>query len=101
MRVPPTRLPNSTRIPECGVERSMVPSGPFASAGVYDAWKGDGFFAMMLLTLMKEPSQRRAASRHDAGVREVMAAAVGVPDGVLIGSRYLPGNLVAARRLLR
>src|SRR5260370_1407552 len=50
---------------------------------------------------MKEPSQRGAASRHDAGGGLVVAAAVGVPDGVLIGSRDLPGNLVAAGRLLR
>src|SRR5258708_34733328 len=45
--------------------------------------------------------QYRTASRHDAGVREVMAVAVGVPDGILIGSRHLPGNLIATRRLLR
>src|SRR5437870_1830979 len=51
--------------------------------------------------LMKEPSQRRAAARHDAGGGLVVAAAVGVPDGVLIGPRDLPGNLVTARRLLR
>src|SRR5260370_14085708 len=52
-------------------------------------------------TLFRARFQRRAASRHDAGSGLEIAAAVGVPDGVLIGPRDLPGNLVAAGRLLR
>ena len=56
----------------------------------------------VLLETGFERFQRRAAARHHAdGVREVVAAAVGVPDRILIGAGDLPGNLIAACRLLR
>ena len=46
--------------------------------------------------------QRGAASRHSTeNICEGVAVTVGVPDRVLIGAAILPGNLVAARRLLR
>src|SRR5260370_25986376 len=45
--------------------------------------------------------QRCPASRHDAGSGLEIAVAVGVPDGILVGPRHLPGNLVTAGRLLR
>src|SRR5258705_129978 len=47
-------------------------------------------------------SQRSAGSRHDAdGIRDEIAAAVGIPCRVLIGPRILPGHCVATCRLLR
>ena len=45
--------------------------------------------------------QRRAAPRYAAGAGRLIAAAVGEPDGILIGAGKLPGHLIAAGRLLR
>ncbi len=41
-----------------------------------------------------------AVSRHNAGDRQFIAAAVRVPDNKLINARELPGNLKAVCRLL-
>src|SRR5438309_1212961 len=41
------------------------------------------------------------ASRHpDNNVRDIVAVTIGIPDGILIGSRDLPGNIIADRRPL-
>ena len=49
-----------------------------------------------------ERLQRIVCPRHSADRSEmIVAAAVGVPDRVLIGARDLPGDLIPACRLLR
>ena len=48
-----------------------------------------------------ERFQRSAGSRHVRDIGEIIAAAVGGPDRILIGARDLPGNLIAGCRLLR
>ena len=48
--------------------------------------------------------QRRAGARHlahTADIGDVVAVVVGIPRRVLTGARVLPGDLIAARRLLR
>src|SRR5260221_5204884 len=62
-------------------------------------------YAIAIQVLVEAGLQRfqcGAGSRHDAdGVRDAVAAAVGIPHRVLIGARVLPGHFVAACRLLR
>src|SRR5438270_13003835 len=41
-----------------------------------------------------------ASRHHPDNVRDVVAVTVGIPDGILVGARDLPGNIIAARRLL-
>src|SRR5258708_960001 len=46
--------------------------------------------------------QRRATARHRAnGVGGKVAAAVGIPDRILVGAGHLPSNLISGCRLLR
>ena len=51
-----------------------------------------------------ERFQRSAGARHPAqtaNIGDVVAVVVGIPRRVLTGARILPGDLIAARRLLR
>src|SRR5438270_13517921 len=41
-----------------------------------------------------------ASRHHPDNVRDVVAVTVGIPDGILVGAQDLPGNIIAARRLL-
>src|SRR5437588_659631 len=56
----------------------------------------------VLLEAGLERFQRNARSQYKARrARSVVAAAVRAPNGLLIGTAVLPGNLIAARRCLR
>ena len=61
--------------------------------------------AVAVQVLMESGLQRlqcRAnAGYHPDDIGDVVAAAVGVPDRILIGARDLPGDVVASCRLLR
>src|SRR5258708_6569867 len=69
----------------------------------HHGWNADHAIAIQVLVEAGlQRFQCGAGSRHDAdGVRDAVAAAVGIPHRVLIGARVLPGHFVAACRLLR
>ena len=54
------------------------------------------------LKMVSSYSSAIAVTRHRGDdVGDIVAAAVGAPNGVLASARILPGNVVAARRLHR
>ena len=67
--------------------------------------RGKADYAVAVQILVEGGLQRfqsSAASRHNANdIGEVVAAAVGVPDRVLIAARHLPGHVVTTCCLFR
>ena len=66
------------------------------------AWRTDPAVAVeVLVETGFEQLRTQSCFRTPRGLREEIAAAVGVQHEVLIGAAVLPGDLIAAGRLLR